>query len=279
MRHPLLQKIYNYWRTTRYVAQIANFFISRENAFRTWEKNCIDKCIMASGCKRVDETYILKGSLFSEMLWPNAYALGSEFAPKVLGTYEMEIAPIINNWMAKYPITSIINIGASEGHYAVGLARRLPGIPVYAYEIQEVAHPKIAALATLNNVGEQIKVKSEFSNGELLLNKFGALPFFLIDIDGGEDSLCDEVFARNTKHCLLLIEIHDCYISGIGKRLLHRFASTHALSVIRYSPNARRKAIRPKGISQSEWMRATDERRPATGNYWIVMVPKNHYSV
>ena len=52
-------------------------------------------------------------------------AVGSVLTVKLLGTYEKELWPIIDQIIATaYPL--IIDIGAAEGYYAVGLAMRIP---------------------------------------------------------------------------------------------------------------------------------------------------------
>jgi len=273
VKHPIIQSTYNCLRNVPTVARIANFLISRELAYRRWEQECIDRCLSLAGCIQ-GGGYVITGGLFSGMRWPSAYSVGSEFAPKSLGTYEMEIAPLVEEWISSCRITSVVNIGASEGYYAVGLALRLTAIPVYAYEIQSAAHPRIKALAELNEVSGRIQVRNEFTNEEFLRESFGALPFFVIDIEGCEDSLCDETFARKTRNALLLIEIHDFVGPGTGKHLLGRFSASHSLRMVRYRAHSRGRVARPAGVSPLEWARATDEHRCAAGNYWVMMAPK-----
>src|SRR4051794_38235977 len=50
---------------------------------------------------------------------------GSAWCPKILGTYEREIRSAVDEIAAR-EFPNIVNIGAAEGYYAVGLARRCP---------------------------------------------------------------------------------------------------------------------------------------------------------
>src|SRR4051812_40571742 len=45
--------------------------------------------------------------------------------PVLAGTYEAELHPVIADWMANPPRVAI-DVGCSDGYYAVGLARELP---------------------------------------------------------------------------------------------------------------------------------------------------------
>src|SRR5437660_11467263 len=60
-------------------------------------------------------------------------AIGSAYLPKLLGTYECELAAIIEEVCARGP-RLIIDLGAAEGYYAVGLALRNPQARVVGFE-------------------------------------------------------------------------------------------------------------------------------------------------
>src|SRR5215218_7302739 len=44
---------------------------------------------------------------------------------KLVGTYEMELHPVVEAWISEPP-RRLVNVGAAEGFYAVGFARVLP---------------------------------------------------------------------------------------------------------------------------------------------------------
>ena len=60
-------------------------------------------------------------------------SVGSCFIPKLLGTYECELASKVE-WICRQQPKLIIDIGAAEGYYAIGLAIRMPNARVVAFE-------------------------------------------------------------------------------------------------------------------------------------------------
>src|ERR1035438_908140 len=70
---------------------------------------------------------------FAGMRWGNR-AVGSMVVPKLVGTYEKELASIIEH----LPVFDlVIDIGAAEGWYAVGLLYRKAARKVVAFEQTE----------------------------------------------------------------------------------------------------------------------------------------------
>ena len=49
-------------------------------------------------------------------------SFGSAYIPKLLGTYEQELSNVLAGIIAKRP-KAVVDVGAAEGYYAVGLAR------------------------------------------------------------------------------------------------------------------------------------------------------------
>ena len=74
---------------------------------------------------------------FEGMRYPDhAFERVDLYAPKLLGAYEREIAPALERAIARGPAAAVV-IGAAEGYYAIGLARRLPEAIVVAYEADD----------------------------------------------------------------------------------------------------------------------------------------------
>ena len=65
-------------------------------------------------------------------------AVGSVLPPKLLGLYERELHTAIARIVAAAP-DEVVDAGAAEGYYAVGLARALPRCRVTAFEIGQYA--------------------------------------------------------------------------------------------------------------------------------------------
>ena len=70
-------------------------------------------------------------------------SVGSAWAPKMLGTYEKELWPVVDVLIRRRP-RWIVDVGAAEGYYAVGLAMRLGAAQVVAFEADEGSHPSPA---------------------------------------------------------------------------------------------------------------------------------------
>jgi hypothetical protein len=154
-------------------------------------------------------------------------AKGSVLLPKLLGTYEMEIASWIELVVALAP-RRIIDIGCAEGYYAVGLARRLPECGVFAFDINQSAQHLCRQLAALNGVEERVHVSGRCSAADL--ERFaGPGTVVICDIEGAEGLLLDPATAPALRRTTLIVELHDCLAPGASGLVRSRFAATHAL--------------------------------------------------
>ena len=75
--------------------------------------------------------------------------------PKLLGIYEMECQKFVEQLCSKsYKL--VLNIGADEGYYAVGLARRIEYATVVAFETVEKNRSLCRQTAMLNRVTDRV---------------------------------------------------------------------------------------------------------------------------
>lgn len=65
---------------------------------------------------------------FAGLRYPSHDAVGSSLWPKLLGSYEAELAPTFEALCAT-PYRTVVDVGAAEGYYAVGLGLRLGEAP------------------------------------------------------------------------------------------------------------------------------------------------------
>jgi len=94
-------------------------------------------------------------------------SVGSAYLPKLLGIYERELTECIEEaCRLKFPV--IIDIGAAEGYYAIGLAIRNPQAKIIAFEMEERGRAALKEMAKLNNVESRLEVhgRCEFQNLE-----------------------------------------------------------------------------------------------------------------
>lgn len=153
-------------------------------------------------------------------------SVGSTLLPKIFGTYELELAPQIER-LVRYAPDVIVNIGAGEGYYAVGLACRLPHTQVVAYEIQAFAQALITRMATLNHVSSRVAVYGLCQPDDISSAVAGfRRPFLVVDVEGAEKQLLDPARVPGLAQHAMLVEIHD-FTEPIGDLLLARFADTH----------------------------------------------------
>jgi methylase of polypeptide subunit release factors len=62
----------------------------------------------------------------------------SILVPKLLGSYEAELHPVLDQ-VIRNNYETIIDVGCAEGYYAVGLALSLPTTHVHAFDIDSRA--------------------------------------------------------------------------------------------------------------------------------------------
>jgi len=203
-------------------------------------------------------------------------SVSSALLPKLLGTYEKELHAIIESICRLQPFR-IIDIGAAEGYYAVGLAQRLPETSVVAYEATESGRTLLKQLAARNGVSNNLEIREGADPEELesaLHDK--ATSVIICDVDGYEKALLDPEAVPDLRHAWLLIEIHDLIEPGTGEALYDRFSSTHEIE--RIEARARKRDEQPdkdwlcRVLPYSLATYPMKEARPH--QYWYWMQPR-----
>jgi hypothetical protein len=160
-------------------------------------------------------------------------AVGSALAPKIVGTYERELHPIIETIIQQKP-DYIIDIGAAEGYYAIGLALRIPQSRVVAFETNPDGREMLNQIASLNGTSNRIALKGHCSHDALVACLAGAPHDSLIvcDIEGGELELLDPELIPRLKNIPILVELHRSAHPSIKEIFLSRFGSTSTITVL-----------------------------------------------
>lgn len=155
---------------------------------------------------------------------------GSTLAPKILGSYEEELHPIIEEIMEKN-YRYILDIGCAEGYYAVGFAYRSPNISVHAYDIMFRAQKLCRKLANKNSC-DNVYLHDECGYDEI--KKYSnEKTFIFCDIEGAESVLMDNVKCPELNKLDFLIEMHDNKTRNITDALVKRFEKTHDIQIIK----------------------------------------------
>jgi len=155
-----------------------------------------------------------------------------------------------------------VNIGAGEGYYAVGLAKRMPGTQFICFDAEPSNQEQIKTLAKLNGVEDQIDVRG-FCDEAALADALGDARDVLIicDIEGAEVEVLSPEAVPALRRADVLVEMHDIVRKGCTAAVRPRFEGTHTIEVI---PTRRRRPEDfPNGVEIDPRQRLTcmDEGR------------------
>ena len=200
-------------------------------------------------------------------------AQGSESLPKILGTYELELRSAIEAICA-YGADTIINIGAAEGYYAIGLAMRNPAARVICFEMFRPAHFLFKKMRSANGMDGRIELHGECDNAALKASLARATRAVIVcDCEGAEDLLLDPAAVPELARAVVLVETHDQFCPGVSGRLRARFGNTHELQTIVEVKRTFGDLPPCVGITEEQARQAMDETREGQGA-WLYMVPR-----
>jgi hypothetical protein len=157
------------------------------------------------------------------------------FAPKLLGIFERELYEAVERLIALAPRT-IVNIGAADGWFAVGLARRLPDCQVAAFDINEERMRQLRQIADLNGVADRVRVEARECLHRDLQELLDDRAAVVCDCDGCEGSLLDPELAPSLRQVPLIVESHDLLVEGTTERLMAAFQATHEIESVSTEP-------------------------------------------
>ncbi|MDO8381151.1 class I SAM-dependent methyltransferase [Phenylobacterium sp.] len=192
-------------------------------------------------------------------------------APRLLGSYESELHPTIARFAAE-GFDCVIDVGCAEGYYAVGLARLMPQVTVYAYDIVEKARIACAELAAKNGVEDRLII------GELFTpTGFEAFAdrkcLVMMDVEGAEDDLLRPDLSPALAQMSLIVETHDVYKPGVLERLRERFSATHDIQRLDQGPKTTPLPDWLARLGHLDHLLAVWEWR-IKPTPWLVMTPK-----
>ena len=202
---------------------------------------------------------------------------GSCYIPKLLGIYERELHAVVEDLIASQPET-VIDLGAAEGCYAVGLARRLPEARVVAFEMEERGRTAMAAMAAMNGVTDRVEVRGKCEADDLSdVLAESKSPSLICDVEGYEDVLLDPAAVPSLAAARILVELHDFISPGLYEKITERFLPTHVVERIwqadRNISEFPWRTLGTRLIPHEYLVWAVNEWRPVRMS-WLSMVPK-----
>jgi len=177
----------------------------------------------------ISPTHTVISGPFQGMVYSTLQSAGSMLAPKILGTYEAELALLFKKErLNSYEI--VVDVGCAEGYYAVGIALSTDKPHIVAYDTSDTARKMCQELALKNQVEQRIDIRSTCTSEELkeLRNMRGLV---ISDCEGYEMELFTKDSVSFLANSDLIIEVHEH--EGADLQLLMKtFEKTHDLEII-----------------------------------------------
>lgn len=185
------------------------------------------------------------GGPFAGLTYPDTEPLS--LVPKLLGVYESELHAAVEDAIRARPDV-IVNVGAADGYYAVGLQRRCPDTPVIAYEADARQRDLLRRVAGAN--GADVEIRGAAGPGDL-----AGASLIVMDCEG-----CERALLEPPIEATVIVELHDFLDPGAGDVIAARFAPTHDVTLIPTAP-------------QPPARHPLSEQRPGPMR-WAVMTPR-----
>lgn len=253
------------------------------HAFQTWngklgmeELNGLLRRVARWRSRLLANTYVARqgtviaGGLFAGMDYLPEAAEGA-LMPRLLGVYEAELHPHLAAFAAA-GLDCVIDVGCAEGYYAVGLARLMPGVTVYAHDIDENARTACAALAAKNGVAKRVIVGGEFPPDGFEAFA-GQRVLVMVDAEGAETEILQPALSPALAGMTIVVETHDLYREGALATMLERFGATHDILRVDQQPKVFDVPGWLQELTQLDQLIATWEWR-VRPTPWLVMTPK-----
>lgn len=180
---------------------------------------------------------------------------------KLLGSYEEELHPTLGRLLgADFDV--VVNVGCSDGYYAVGALRRLRAARGVAFDLNGEYREATAATAAANGV--ELEIASTCSPARLRELCSAARVLVICDCEGCEQDL---IGPEITASASVVVELHPG-----TEDLPQRFGDGHAVILVesagRRDPNAYPELA---GLSPEERFLAVFERMEPQA--WAVIEP------
>lgn len=170
---------------------------------------------------------VLRGPFRGTRIHRNTF--GSAFLPKLLGTYEAEIAADLHQAISDARADAFIDVGCAGGFYLQAVSHVRQDIDLIGIDI----NPKAARVAGRNVVRrERLTIwnkKAELADIIAACKRYRR-PVVLIDIEGGERALLSEA-CPGVGNAVFIVEVHE-YLGVRPEALARSLEATHQVTLV-----------------------------------------------
>jgi hypothetical protein len=204
---------------------------------------------------------------------------GRPTAPELLGSYERELHDVVRE-LGAMPFTTIVNVGARHGYYALGFARLNSSARVLAFEGDGASRVVLEEAVRVNGAVERVTVGG-FADMPVFTAALGvgAGALVVCDIDGGEVTLLDPAAVPALTLATILVECHGPPEAASEPVMVMRFLPTH--EVRRIATEARVLTQLPPGVAEPwrsrmprELEALMQEHRTRLPQSWLLLTPR-----
>ena len=185
---------------------------------------------LEAALKTISPDLTVRHGLFRGLKYPAKKSVGSELLPKLLGSYERELQPLLERLRTR-DYSEIVDIGCAEGYYAVGLARIFPNAKVFAYDTNPEALRLCRLMAQENRLEDRLVTGARCDATALQNLPLTRRALVVSDCEGYEKHLFSPATVRRLAAHDVLIEVHDLVDITISGRLREVFKDTHQLEI------------------------------------------------
>lgn len=157
---------------------------------------------------------------------------GSAYLPKILGTYEMEIAEHLRSAVLDPRTDAFLDIGCAGGYYLQAVSHLRPDIELFGVD----ANPRAARVASPISHGVAVTVLTKRADSRDIASvcEGHRRPVVLIDIEGGERDLLSPGIAGLLRNAVILVEVHE-YLGVDPGALAAVLTDTHAVVIVPFA--------------------------------------------
>jgi len=198
----------------------------------------------------------------------------ADVAGKIYGLYESEVLNVIKN----KTFSSLINLGAADGYYPIGMLKQNMIKHAYCFEEHPLGRKYINENARLNDISSGISIygraDSQFHN-QLPKGVAGENNLVLCDIEGGEFDLFNDEVVAAFSNSIFIVEIHDCKVDE-GKKKRQALIDTFKgfdVEMVKSKPKQWSDIAQITALSDNDRALVCSEGRRVLGE-WLIATPK-----